>query len=60
VTEPAAQDAADRLKKQGAKEFIERVRRSAQSVYDMVPSADPNDTTLRAYALEVLRLNDID
>jgi len=60
VTEAEAQDAADRLRHDGAEDFVERVRRSAQAVYGMVGGAiDANEVTASAYAVEVMRLEGI-
>ena len=59
VTDEEAIAAGDRLRKQGAVDFVERVKRSAQEVMEIVPGVDPVDTTARAYALEVLRLHDL-
>lgn len=60
ITEAEAQNAADRLRQEGAEDFVERVRRSAQAVYDMVGgNIDPKEVTANAYAVEVMRLKGI-
>jgi len=59
VTEEDAEKAADRLRSEGANYFVERVQRSAQSVFDVVPSTDPKEAVASAYAVEVIRLRDL-
>lgn len=60
ITDQQAQEAADRLKQQGANDFVERVRRAAQNVVDYVPSVDMDYTLAKAFTVEVMRLEGVD
>ena len=59
VTDEEAEQAADRLRKQGAEDFVERVRVKAQEIMEIQPGLEPKEATVNAYALEVMDLKGI-